>query len=75
MYKLLQYSVAYVVQLHKNTAFMFTCICGVLWVGVYLPSNPDSVVVEIDKESGTPMQRFGFTNCLWPEKLCAFMLT
>jgi len=32
-----------------------------LWytlVGVYLPSNPDSVVVEINKESGTPMQRF-----------------
>ena len=29
-----------------------------IWVGVYLPSNPDSVVVEIDKESGTPMQRF-----------------
>ena len=28
------------------------------YVGVYLPSNPDSVVVEIDKESGTPMQRF-----------------
>ena len=33
-------------------------MCGILWVGVYLPSNPDSVVVEIDKESGTPMQRF-----------------
>ena len=33
-------------------------IYGVFWVGVYLPSNPDSVVVEIDKESGTPMQRF-----------------
>ena len=24
--------------------------------GVYLPSNPDSVVVEIDHGSGTPMQ-------------------
>ena len=33
-------------------------MCDILWVGVYLPSNPDSVVVEIDKESGTPMQRF-----------------
>jgi len=30
----------------------------ILWVVVYLPSNPDSVVVEIDKESGTSMQRF-----------------
>ena len=28
------------------------------YVGVYLPSNPDSVVVEIDKEPGTAMQRF-----------------
>ena len=27
-------------------------------VGVYLPSNPDSVVLEIDYKSGTPMQRY-----------------
>ena len=26
--------------------------------GVYLPSNPDSVVLSIDYESGTPMQRY-----------------
>ena len=38
-------------------------IYDILWVGVYLPSNPDSVAVEIDKESGTPMQRFGLINC------------
>ena len=25
-------------------------------LGVYLPSNPDSVVLEIDKQSGRPMQ-------------------
>ena len=37
---------------------MLTSVC----VGVYLPSNPDSVVVEIDKESGTPMQRFACIN-------------
>ena len=41
---------------------------GILWVGVYLPINPDSVVVEIDKESGTPMQRFALyfsvINCI-----------
>lgn len=25
-------------------------------VGVYLPSNPDGVVVDIDKKSGRPLQ-------------------
>ena len=25
--------------------------------GVYLPANPDSVIVEIDRDSGIPMQR------------------
>ena len=38
---------------------MVTFVYGILWVGVYLPRNPDSVVVEIDEESGTPMQRCG----------------
>ena len=46
----------------------YLSMCGILWVGVYLPSNPDSVVVEIDKESGTPMQRFALyfsvVNCI-----------
>ena len=41
---------------------------SILWIGAYLPSNPDSVVVEIDKESGTPMQRFALyfsvINCI-----------
>ena len=39
---------------------LYACVEDVWYilVGVYLPSNPDSVVVEIDKESGTPMQRF-----------------
>ena len=47
---------------------MYVNMCDILWVGVYLPSNPDSVMVEIDKESGTPMQRFAYTNvsiCIW----------
>ena len=39
-----------------NSEFLYIYI--VLLVGVYLPSNPDSVVVEIDKKSGTPMQRY-----------------
>ena len=43
----------YNVHTHNSIFMMY-----VFWVGVYLPSNPDSVVVEIDKESGTPMQRF-----------------
>jgi len=25
-------------------------------VGVYLPSNPDGIVVDIDKKSGRPLQ-------------------
>ena len=25
-------------------------------VGVYLPSNPDGVVVDVDKKSGRPLQ-------------------
>lgn len=25
-------------------------------IGVYLPSNPDGVVVDIDKKSGRPLQ-------------------
>ena len=35
-----------------------------IFSGVYLPSNPDSVVVEIDKESGTPMQRYLLCICM-----------
>jgi len=35
-----------------------------IFSGVYLPSNPDSVVVEIDKESGTPMQRYLLYICI-----------
>ena len=33
------------------------CLYFLLYVGVYLPSNPDSVVLGIDYKSGTPMQR------------------
>ena len=29
-----------------------------LLTGVYLPSNPDSVLLEIDYQSGRPMQRY-----------------
>lgn len=25
--------------------------------GCYLPSNPDSIILDIDRKSGTPMQR------------------
>ena len=32
---------------------LFTDLCS---VGVYLPSNPDAVVLDIDKSSGRPMQ-------------------
>ena len=36
--------------------------------GVYLPANPESVITEIDKHSGTPMQRcvMGLQVC-WAE--------
>ena len=35
---------------------LFLSLSLSLLSGVYLPSNPDSVVVEIDHQSGTPMQ-------------------
>lgn len=28
--------------------------------GCYLPSNPEAMVIDIDYNSGTPMQRFKF---------------
>ena len=31
---------------------------------MYLPSNPDSLVIEIDKESGRPMQRYVHSMCV-----------
>jgi phosphatidylinositol 4-kinase len=32
-------------------------------VGVYLPSNPDGVVVDIDKKSGRPLQSHAKVRC------------
>ena len=31
-------------------------------VGVYLPSNPDGIVVDIDKKSGRPLQSHAKVN-------------
>ena len=41
-------------------------------VGVYLPSNPDGVVVDIDKKSGRPLQSHAKVNGLKPylRKMC-----
>ena len=32
-------------------------------IGVYLPSNPDGVVVDIDKKSGRPLQSHAKVHC------------
>ena len=46
----------------RHPLFYVLCSCLSDWpvfsfVGVYLPSNPDSVLLSIDYMSGTPMQR------------------
>lgn len=33
-------------------------------VGVYLPSNPDGVVVDINRKSGRPLQSHAKVSCL-----------
>ena len=37
-------------------------------VGVYLPSNPDGIVIDIDRESGRPLQshaKVGIVKYRW----------
>lgn len=38
-------------------------------VGVYLPSNPDGIVVDIDKKSGRPLQSHAKVGQLSSTKL------
>ena len=47
--------------------------CALASLGVYLPSNPDSLVIEIDYTSGRPMQRYIYAMCMhacMPDVLC-----
>ena len=39
-------------------------------VGVYLPSNPDGVVVDIDKKSGRPLQSHAKVCTFRCDKYC-----
>lgn len=36
----------------------FVLSCLLHFVGCYLPSNPEAIVLDIDYKSGTPMQRY-----------------
>ena len=51
--------------------------CALASLGVYLPSNPDSLVIEIDYTSGRPMQRYIYAMCMhacMPDVLCVHTL-
>lgn len=42
---------------HTNWQVPFLSHSSFLFVGCYLPSNPEAIVLDIDYKSGTPMQR------------------
>lgn len=63
-------SVSVHVDAHRNIFFSFipgierkkACLEALKAIkvepGCYLPSNPESVILDIDRNSGTPMQRY-----------------
>ena len=44
-------------------------------VGVYLPSNPDGEVIDIDRKSGRPLQSHAKVIHFSHDRCCSFELT